>query len=258
MASVCRILRRCSSNEAFSLSHRKIPGSLEDMTNFVQARHYTPGRIKKVRLIVMHDMEAPNKPTTAEHVAAWFAGSSAPQASAHYCVDVDSVVQCVHHCDTAWGAPGANADGLQIELAGYASETAAQWTDQDGRRELALAAQIVASMCRTFGIPAVHLTPEQVKAGVAKGLCGHVDVTHAFATPGGHTDPGPNFPWATFLAMVKAELDPAPPSAVYVTVQAGDTLWSIGTHNHVSVATLTQLNHLTSTTIYPGQRLRVR
>ena len=175
--------------------------------SFVQARNYTRGRIKRIRVIVIHDMEAPEKPTTAEAVAAWFAGSNAPRASTHYCVDNNSVVQCVRDGDTAWGAPGANADGLQIELAGYASQTRSGWTDDYSRQELATAAKLVAALCRTYAIPVTHLTPAQVASGTPRGLCGHVDVTNAFRTPGGHTDPGPAFPWDAFLTMVQAERD---------------------------------------------------
>ena len=48
---------------------------------FVQARNYTRGRSNAIDLLVIHTMEAPEKPTTAENVANWFAGSSAPQAT---------------------------------------------------------------------------------------------------------------------------------------------------------------------------------
>jgi hypothetical protein len=50
---------------------------------FVQARNYTRGRSNPIDVIVVHTMESPEKPDTAESVAAWFAGSTAPQASAH-------------------------------------------------------------------------------------------------------------------------------------------------------------------------------
>ena len=73
-----------------------------------------------IDLLVIHTMEAPEKPDTAENVAKWFAGSTAPQASAHYCIDADSIVQCVQDRDVAWHAPGANHNGLGFEHAGTA------------------------------------------------------------------------------------------------------------------------------------------
>ncbi|MFI6900521.1 hypothetical protein ACIBKY_04625 [Nonomuraea sp. NPDC050394] len=60
----------------------------------IQARYYTNGRLRPVRLIVMHSMEAPEKPTTAENVARWFATSS-PKTSAHVNVDNNSAVRSV-------------------------------------------------------------------------------------------------------------------------------------------------------------------
>ena len=44
---------------------------------FVQARNYTRGRSNPIDVIVIHTMESPEKPDTAESVANWFAGSTA-------------------------------------------------------------------------------------------------------------------------------------------------------------------------------------
>ena len=79
---------------------------------FVQARNYTRGRSNPIDVIVIHTMESPEKPDTAESVAAWFAAATAPQASAHYCIDANSIVECVRDTDVAWHAPGANHNGL--------------------------------------------------------------------------------------------------------------------------------------------------
>ena len=57
-----------------------------------------------IDVLVIHTMESPEKPDTAESVANWFSGSTAPQASAHYCIDGNSIVQCVHDDDVAWHA----------------------------------------------------------------------------------------------------------------------------------------------------------
>jgi hypothetical protein len=103
---------------------------------FVQARNYTPTYrdTRPIRVFVVHDMEAPEKGDTAESVAAYFAGSNAPQASAHYCIDSNSVVQCVRDSDVAWAAPNANHDGLHFEHAGYASQIMKDWLDPFGKR----------------------------------------------------------------------------------------------------------------------------
>ncbi|GIV00833.1 MAG: hypothetical protein KatS3mg014_2448 [Actinomycetota bacterium] len=173
---------------------------------FVQARNYTPvtGH-RPARLVVIHTMEAPEKPDTAEAVARWFAGPHAPRASAHLCVDADSVVQCVRLRDVAWAAPGANRDGVQIELAGRAAQGAAGWRDPYSQAVLRWASCAVAelvALSRFAGqpIPVRHVTATEIVAGKS-GICGHVDVTRAYHRST-HTDPGPDFPWPDFLTMV--------------------------------------------------------
>ncbi|MGW2221668.1 peptidoglycan recognition protein family protein [Nonomuraea sp. NPDC001684] len=175
----------------------------------IQARYYHQGRVRRpIRLIVMHSMEAPEKPETAENVARWFATSS-PKTSAHVCVDPNSAVRCVDDDDTAWAAPNANADGLHIEMAGYARQKRADWLDAASLGTMKQAAKVAAAWVKKYDIPVRHLTPAQVRAG-QKGFCAHVDVTRAYPGTGSHTDPGNGFPWDKFLALVKAEVDGKP------------------------------------------------
>src|SRR5207247_242561 len=122
---------------------------------FIQARNYTRGRSNPIDVLVIHTMESPEKPDTAESVAHWFAGSTAPQASAHYCIDNNSTVQCVRDTDVAWHAPGANHNGLGFEHAGRAAQTPAEWKDPYSTQLLEVSAQIVAEKCKEYGIPAV-------------------------------------------------------------------------------------------------------
>ena len=170
------------------------------------AKNFTKGRIKPIRLIVIHSMESQEKPGTAANVAKWFAGATAPQSSAHWCVDSQNAIQIVDDNDTAWSAPGANADGIHIELAGVAAQTRTEWLDTYSSGVLNEAAKIVASYCTKYAIPAVILTPAQVADGKTKGICGHITVTKAFPNLGSHTDPGANFPWDILLDKVHALL----------------------------------------------------
>jgi len=71
-------------------------------------------------VVVIHDIEGPEKVTSAESCARYFATmDDGRKASAHVCVDADSEVRCVPDEDTAFHAPGCNSDGLGIEHAGY-------------------------------------------------------------------------------------------------------------------------------------------
>jgi N-acetyl-anhydromuramyl-L-alanine amidase AmpD len=172
---------------------------------FIQAKNFTRGRFgSPVTLIVLHTMENAEKPTAGRAVAQWFAGPTAPQASAHFCVDAVEIVQCVAESDCAWAAPGANRNGIHIECAGRAGQSPEEWADAFSEATLRRAAALAADLCRRYGIPIKRLDVEEVKAG-ARGICGHVEVTKAFPDlKGTHWDPGPNFPWAHFLELVIA------------------------------------------------------
>lgn len=156
-----------------------------------------------VQFIVIHATDGSEGRTSAEDGAAYDARRS-EKVSTHYFHDSDSTVQCVRTEDIAWAAyPHGNHLGIQHELCGLASQTAAQWEDPASLGTLHQAARQVARDCLKWGIPVRHITPSQMAAGV-KGIGGHWDVTRAFPADGGdHTDPGPNFPWDLFLRMVQ-------------------------------------------------------
>ncbi len=170
---------------------------------FIQAKSYTgcgPGR--QVDLVVIHTMEAVEKPGTALLVARWFAGATAPKASAHYCVDDQTVIECVHEGDVAWAAPGANSNGVHIEHAGFAAQGSSGWADAYSQAMLARSAALCADICKRHSIPIAKLGPDELMKK-ERGVCGHVDVTHAFKKSD-HTDPGPDFPWEQYLSLVRA------------------------------------------------------
>jgi len=171
---------------------------------FVQARNYTPVVSRQIDLVVLHSMESPEKPDTAEAVAAWFAGPNAPMASAHFCVDSDSIVQCVQEHDVAWGAPGANRQGAHVELAGRASQGPADWADAYSTAMLERAASLVADICRRHSIPVVFVDTAGLLRG-ERGITAHAEVTQAWHRTT-HTDPGASFPMAAFVARVAALL----------------------------------------------------
>ncbi|MFF4777628.1 N-acetylmuramoyl-L-alanine amidase [Microtetraspora fusca] len=165
----------------------------------VKARWSYKGRIAPIRVIVIHSAEVPEVPAAAENVARYFATTDV-QASAHVCVDNDSAVRCLPDVDTAWAAPGCNADGLQVELAGYASQSRAQWLDTYSRGVLDQAARVVADWCLAYDIPPRRLTRAELKAG-KRGITCHADVSAVYKRSD-HTDPGEGFPWDVFMDLV--------------------------------------------------------
>ncbi len=155
---------------------------------------------RKVRLVVVHTMEAPKKANTAENVAKYFQRGTV-KASAHLCIDNDSIVQCVFDNDIAYAAPGANSDGIQLELAGFANQSKADWADAYNTLLLENAANAAAQYCLKYDIPRAHLTNSELKSG-AKGIIGHYQATEVYKKST-HTDPGKNFPWDFFIERVK-------------------------------------------------------
>lgn len=211
--------------------------------NFVKAKRFTPAGAapRKVTLIVIHTAECSETPKAAENVAAYFAGTQAPQASAHYTVDCDSVVQSVLETDTAWHAGPVNGYSIGIEHAGKAGQTAAEWADEYSQSMLEISADLVADLCKRYGIPPRRLTAADLAAGERSGICGHVDITHGLQGGKGHWDPGPDFPWNQYLSLVEeclaypAEPDldtharamQTPDSADLVPVECNGVTWLV-------------------------------
>lgn len=177
---------------------------------FVQARWFTRGRRRRPRLVVVHSAETAERGDTAERVAEFFRTVDR-KCSAHITVDADSVVRSVRDDDTAFGAAGANTDGLHVEHAGRARQTRDEWLDDYGDRLLRRSAEAAARWARAYGIPAVRLTREQVADRRTKGFTDHATVSAAFPEKStGHTDPGPHFPWDVWLDLVRGFLGQAP------------------------------------------------
>ena len=176
------------------------------MHQIIKAKHYTPGRGGHTpRLIVIHTMETPENRGRAHQVAVWFSGPSSPQASAHYLVDDAEVYISVKEEDTAWAVDdfALNQESISIEHAGVAAQTSQEWQDNYSKHELENSARLASAIAKRWNIPVVKLTPADILAGKA-GFCGHSDITAAKKIAGGHTDPGPNFPWDKYLGLVKS------------------------------------------------------
>lgn len=171
---------------------------------FVQAKQFTPvtGTPRPIRFIVMHSMESQEKGETAENVAAYFHTLTIP-ASAHYCVDANSIVQCVQCKDVAYGAPSLNRNGIHIELAGRARQKEAEWLDDYSKAMLELAAELCGKvLCPKFHIPVQWVKAEGLKQAATRGFTSHAEGSKAFH-PSGHWDPGPSFPIEHFLERVR-------------------------------------------------------
>ena len=170
---------------------------------FVESPHINRTGGRQIDLIVIHTMEMDEKGETAENCAQWFRNPGA-QVSAHYCVDSNSIVQCVKDENVAWAAPGANSDGLHIEHAGRAKQTGREWNDPFSNAMLERSAQLAAELCIKHKIPVTWLYAADLRAG-KRGITTHDAVSKAFKR-GSHWDPGTGFPVERYLALIRAKL----------------------------------------------------
>lgn len=194
--------------------------------------NYTAGPVSK-SYVVLHDIECPPGSGWAESLGGPnYLQNPAEQHSVHYIVDADSVVQGRPESDWAWGCgtPGSK-HGIQIEQAGYASFTRAQWlgtaagstytrpngqqasySEQDGRdmaSQLDLLAKLIADICKRYGWTPEWATDAEIRAAANGAPLGklsyHAQITRAV---GGtvHTDPGDNYPFDVLAAKAAAYL----------------------------------------------------
>ena len=138
-----------------------------------------PGQID---MVIMHTSEG--NPSSSYGPAHWFADPRS-KASAHYNVySTGTIYRSVPDKDVAWHAGNwsVNQRSLGIEIQAQAAK--ANWNEA----QLLQAARLVAALSKRYGIP---IDRDHIK--------GHVEVSG----PGGHTDPGPHWPWDRFMGMVK-------------------------------------------------------
>lgn len=166
----------------------------------VPTQSYHAGRSAPIRLVVLHTAECPCEPGMAAGVARYLASPSV-RASCHYVVDPDNTVSQVAERDTAWTAPGANADGIQIEQAGRAGFGPGDWAAGNAERMIRTqTVPLVADICRRHGLPAVWLGAADLLTG-KRGITDHNTVNKAYGQSD-HWDCGPSFPGGAVAEMV--------------------------------------------------------
>lgn len=151
--------------------------------------------VDQIKWIVLHSTEG----GTAASIARYFSEPGSG-GSAHLVVDDKECYRLGPNTMIMWGAPGANEQGFHIEQCGYAAWDTAEWFAH--RNTLDRAAYKAAYHAKMFNIPLKFRTAWWLRLGF-KGITTHAEVTKAFRTPGGHTDPGAGWPREYFMNKVK-------------------------------------------------------
>lgn len=169
---------------------------------YIEAKYFGVGRPAPINLIVIHSAETNEGIGTARAIANYFKFHCTVPSSAHYNVDNREVIQSVWERNRAWAAPPCNTNGIHIEMAGRAGQTASQWKDDYSISMMKLTARLVAELVQAYdNIPVRQLSTANVRKGWG-GITGHVNVSQAFRQSN-HTDPGVNFPWTFFMQEVR-------------------------------------------------------
>jgi len=225
-------------------------------------KSYTKGRSRDVQYVVIHTTEGSEGPNSAEDGVAYDKRRT-DGTSTHLFGDQNSVLKEVHYYDRAHAARfHGNEIGIQFEICGVAGQTSSQWDDAASRATLDLAAREIALICAEYSIPVRRLSVAEVRNAYyapvgqrPKGLCGHVDVTHAYPEDdGSHTDPGSNFPWERFMNMIKQYMGEG--EAMIVRVNENGALWTT-TPDRVWRRTIVTIEELNSFGIPETQWVKI-
>jgi N-acetylmuramoyl-L-alanine amidase len=156
-----------------------------------------------VRLIVIHTAEGAR---TIESLGSFFANPGSG-VSSHAGADdkANTVGEYVKRANKAWTQGNANPVAVALELCAFAAWSPAEWAAHPNM--LANCAAWIAEEAAAFGIPIVRLSASQAQSN-GVGVCSHQDLG---SWGGGHTDPGPSFPWADVLAMAGGAPAPSAP-----------------------------------------------
>lgn len=167
---------------------------------FYPAHHSGPKRsANELRLIVIHSTESPSARSSARYFQESTAGGST-----QVLVGEDGCYRSVDDLRIPAGAPGANKDGLHVEVAGYAKWSREQWYE-NAPGALAALPGILRAWSDAYGIPLEYVDHKGLLRG-ERGVTTHADVTRAYSAGEGNYDPGKGFPLDEVLAAARGSV----------------------------------------------------
>jgi N-acetyl-anhydromuramyl-L-alanine amidase AmpD len=159
-----------------------------------------------VRLLIIHTAEGAK---TIESLGSFFSQSSAEVSSHTGADDQPGIVgEYVKPDKKAWTSANYNSASMNIELCGFAAWSRDEWVNRHDTM-LTNTARWIQEEAGRYGIPLVRLSAGDAQ-GSGRGICGHGDLGSG---GGGHTDPGPGFPWDVLMKKVGGTIAEAPGGA---------------------------------------------
>ncbi len=163
---------------------------------------------------VMHVNVGPEVEGGARGLASYL-NNNGPTGGGYQTISDDKeLIRVANDDEIVYGAGGVNHNAVHHCFIGSADQTRDQWLDAYSRGELNFGAKQTREWCNLYGLPIAKLEGPQI-ANRAKGICGHVDVNKSglpgTVWPGGHYDPGPNFPWDVYLPLINGDAPTPPP-----------------------------------------------
>jgi peptidoglycan hydrolase-like protein with peptidoglycan-binding domain len=176
---------------------------------FIQAKKLRKASRTAVDWVCIHVAECNEVRGAARNLAKYCAGGcDGRNASWHYSVDKEEIIQSVREEDIAYATStasiprGFDTRAIHIELAGWSAQTIGQWNDDYSESELVLCAKLVSEILPRWSIPVVWCGEDALRLE-ERGVTAHVIVTHTLGVGRtNHTDPGKNFDVQRFMNLV--------------------------------------------------------
>lgn len=164
---------------------------------FVQSLHYKSVPSRKINLVVVHITAAGGSARDTANYSA----KRTDEVSAHYFVDNKEIIQGVRLKDVAFAAPGANNDGVQIEICQASVNLSRERWRAEMLQATCLTAKILYHLFKRYQVPIIFRDHHDLAmtGDHHRGVTTHLEVNNTYHKST-HTDPGPGFPMSDLIS----------------------------------------------------------
>lgn len=180
---------------------------------YIEANSYGPRENHPLKWIIIHSTVSPCEPGGARNIARYFAAPGT-EASAHYIIDPEEIIQSVYDSWVAWHC-GYNWNSIAEEMCDIPGPVpndppgsarrkmlrrSWRWIKPNQRKMLHLTAKNSARIALAYDIPMIWVGVRGLRAG-KRGFSSHANMSKAFKKSV-HWDPG-WWPRRRFMRLVR-------------------------------------------------------